>query len=1513
MKETLLQNTALTQQLFNFMVEQFSDRAFFTINLQHEISSWNNGAKQVFGYTAAEVIGKKITFLFAAIDAEKINQYLKTDSFTETSAFCTPKNADIFTATIKSFYLNGDGIEGFALSIQINDDSINQLPSNSFLNSDFFKKLLSHSPSGIALLNIQFNFIYHSETAVNIAGLSLNSIQKSILSIVDETATEEVSAVLQEVLASPDTPKSISFKLKGSQNSQVLKGVLTNMLHDKHIAAIVFNFWDVTDQNKSDLIHHQTISELSAYKYALDESAIVAITDQKGKIKHVNQNFCAISKYSASALIGQDHRMINSCYHDKEFFKNLWTTIANGKIWKGEIKNKAKDGTFYWVDTTIIPFIGANGNPYQYVAIRSNITERKNNEAKIKENEIFIKTLTDNLPAMVAYWDKDLNCQFMNKLYLNLLGKKNTNEVIGKQKCEIVKANQIGYHEKEIHLENAFAGKKQTFKGIWRKQNGTLIYTENHYLPDIKDGEVKGVYSFIYDVSENTKINGKLKGTIKQIGDLLESITDGFIALDKNFRYTYANKRVANMLGLAVKDMLGKHIWDLFPDAVGSATYLAINEALTTKAYVSNEDYFEPLDLWQENRIYPWGDGLSIFITDISDRKRKEREIKILSERFSLITKATKDALFDWDLLKNKVWWSESHYSMFGYNVGDPIPNREEWLKKILPDSRPVLDKIIASAMSGEIDEWEVEITYYKNDGYGTLLNRAFIVRDEEQKAVKILGSFIDITDRKNDEMEKALLSDISIIFNKQQSLTKALEDVLALLIQVGNFCIAEAWLISTDQTKINLMVKKAQNQEMDTFFELQTDINHLDKGVGLPGIVWDLKEVQFWNDITENEFSLKREAGKKIGMKSAFGLPLLHNNEVVGVFVLGQTTNKKPVQIFTQLLNSLSTYIGSEISRKLLEEELRQVFNNAPDIICIIGADRRFKKANPAMCNLLEYTEQELLSAPIDKFLHPDEVAISQKRMAGFVKSGEILSFENRYVSKSGKVKSLAWTTTKSADNGFFFSVAKDITEKRELEELLQKASNLAKIGSWELDLQNRSIFCSDLVREVLEVDADFSLHIFNWEQFLGASAYAILNEKFDNAIKSGIPFDIEIEIISAKKKRKWIRIIGDAVFENGNCEKVYGSFQDIDIRKKAEETAKSLFRERNTILERIDDGFFATDKNWIVTYWNSAAERMIDVPKEQILNKNLWEVFPPDESSFYYDHYTTAMKDNKANRVETYDESLKKWLEVSMYPSIDGLSVYFKDINDRKDSEIKLNALNNDLTRQTKELATSNAELEQFAYVASHDLQEPLRMVTSFLTQLEKKYTGVIDDRGKRYIHFAVDGAKRMRQIILDLLEFSRIGRTADNLEEINLNILIEEILGLYRREIGVKNAKVTVAQMPTIFTYTAPLRQVFQNIIGNALKYTATETAPVITIKCKEKQALWEFAISDNGIGIDEEYFEKIFIIFQRLHTNDEYLGTGMGLALSKKIINNLGGKIWLESTEGKGSTFYFTIPK
>ena len=227
--------------------------------------------------------------------------------------------------------------------------------------------------------------------------------------------------------------------------------------------------------------------------------------------------------------------------------------------------------------------------------------------------------------------------------------------------------------------------------------------------------------------------------------------------------------------------------------------------------------------------------------------------------------------------------------------------------------------------------------------------------------------------------------------------------------------------------------------------------------------------------------------------------------------------------------------------------------------------------------------------------------------------------------------------------------------------------------------------------------------------------------------------------------------------------------------------------------------------------------------------------------------------------------------------------------------------------------EVKSKNTELEEFAYVVSHDLQEPLRMVTSFLGLLEKKYKHQLDAKADNYIHYAVDGAQRMRLMINDLLHYSRAGRILGALQPINLTHMLKELQSLFASQYNDLCVQISWEDLPTIHSYPTPIQQVFQNLIGNAIKYRQPELPAVIHIAYSETETHHQFSVQDNGIGIDEAYFAKIFVVFHQLHGKQGAEGNGIGLSLCKKIVSQLNGQIWLTSEIGKGSTFYFTIPK
>ncbi len=346
-------------------------------------------------------------------------------------------------------------------------------------------------------------------------------------------------------------------------------------------------------------------------------------------------------------------------------------------------------------------------------------------------------------------------------------------------------------------------------------------------------------------------------------------------------------------------------------------------------------------------------------------------------------------------------------------------------------------------------------------------------------------------------------------------------------------------------------------------------------------------------------------------------------------------------------------------------------------------------------------------------------------------------------------------------------------------------------------------------------------------------------------------------------------------------------------------------------------------------VLFSNKFAHDMLGLSEKQLRMKGPyhpdWSVVYEDGSPFSCEMspVLVALKTQKPvtnlivgiNRPLTGDRA---WLLVNAEPiltdsgEVSEIVCSFSDITQRKAVEDKLTSLYQSLESRAFDLACSNADLERFVYVATHDLQEPLRLITSFLQLLKKKYDSQLDEQASEYINYAVDGSRRIKKLILDLLEYSKFSIDRDGFKVLDAGKLIEDVKHSLCSLLKQHHAIIDVKPLPVIYADPSLLHQLFKNLLTNSIKYRG-ESTPKISIDCIAQGDNYLFSVSDNGIGIDPGYSEKIFDLFQRLHKNEAFEGTGVGLAICEKIIRLHRGSIWVESMPGKGSTFYFTIPQ
>jgi PAS domain S-box-containing protein len=360
------------------------------------------------------------------------------------------------------------------------------------------------------------------------------------------------------------------------------------------------------------------------------------------------------------------------------------------------------------------------------------------------------------------------------------------------------------------------------------------------------------------------------------------------------------------------------------------------------------------------------------------------------------------------------------------------------------------------------------------------------------------------------------------------------------------------------------------------------------------------------------------------------------------------------------------------------------------------------------------------------------------------------------------------------------------------------------------------------------------------------------------------------------------------------------------------AKEALKKSEERFRTLIENIPQKMFAKDKNLVFISCNENFLHELGKTREQIIGKTDFDFFPHDLAAKYQADDKRIIETGVTEEiVERHIMDGKKvWVQVIKAPIRDdageviGILGIFWDITEHKQAEENAKLLMDDLKR-------SNTELEQFAHVASHDLQEPLRMVTSYTQLLAKRYRGKLGADADEYIAFAVEGTHRMQRLIDGLLEYSRMGKHGKPFAWVNLNDTIRHTLNNLEFTIEESNAIITVNNLPTVLADESQMLQLFQNLIGNAIKFRGVE-APRVHIDARKKDNHWLLSINDNGIGFESQFAERIFVIFQRLQNNSKYPGAGIGLAIAKKIIKRHEGQIWAESELGKGTTFYFTLP-
>lgn len=643
---------------------------------------------------------------------------------------------------------------------------------------------------------------------------------------------------------------------------------------------------------------------------------------------------------------------------------------------------------------------------------------------------------------------------------------------------------------------------------------------------------------------------------------------------------------------------------------------------------------------------------------------------------------------------------------------------------------------------------------------------------------------------------------------------------------------------------------------------------------------------------------------------------------ELLGVF--------SPFQSNEGLEQSENSTRKKALKLKAILVKLNKILDSLPDLVCVLDEEGIFLRVSAASKTLLGYEPKELIGKNFIEFVEKQDIEKSLEISKAIILGFNTSNFENRFVKKDGSLASIIWSSKWDEDDKRFYSIGRDAAEKKAAEEALKASEEKYRIIFYNHPLP-MWIYDTDTYNfiEVNEATVD---HLgYTREEFLNMKITDVLpaeeSRKFEDLYKQSEYYKKAHRGLWAHRKKNGevivVEITSNALSYKDRNAKLVISIDRTEKIKAEQELLKS--NERYSFLSAATfDAIWDWDLATGEVQWNEGIRKMFVIPSDQkVGDKNWW-----------FDNLHEDDRERVVTKLNKHiNESIPNWEDEYRFKSSEDNYIYVYDrayllfdenkkavrmigamqnLTERKAHENMLQKLNNSLEKRAKELAESNAELERFAYVASHDLQEPLRMVTSFLQLLEKRYKGKLDQKAHEYINYAVDGAERMKRLILDLLEYSKVNSSKVEKEDVDLNEIVNDLRFTYKNILSENKGTINNEKLPIVKANKTQLMQLFQNLVGNAFKYQSDEP-PIITISCIEDNKMYEFSVTDNGIGIDPRFFNKIFIIFQRLHNREQYSGTGIGLAICKKIIDKHGGKIWVTSFPGKGSTFYFTLPK
>ncbi|WP_321421937.1 PAS domain S-box protein [uncultured Methanobacterium sp.] len=696
---------------------------------------------------------------------------------------------------------------------------------------------------------------------------------------------------------------------------------------------------------------------------------------------------------------------------------------------------------------------------------------------------------------------------------------------------------------------------------------------------------------------------------------------------------------------------------------------------------------------------------------------------------------------------------------------------------------------------------------------------------------------------------------------------------------------------------------------------------------------IMKVKVIDFYMDPKQRELFLEELKQKGSVISRELHLKKKNNQPLwVSISAKAHFNENSSIEWIDGMIEDISHRKTAEEKLSKSEKRYRSIVENMDDGFCIHDFEGNIFDCNENFAMMMGFSIEEMIGTNLDEFSSIEMMFEKNNRVEELKNTG-IIEFDADFKQKDGKIcyYNIKSSIVSDEGDGRVHSFLRDVTKRREMEEILHQSENTAQkrlkeieaiynsapIGLCVLDRNLRFVRINDRMAEI---------NGFPSEEHIGKTVHEIipdLAEQAESAAKE--IFETKNNVVGMEftgmtpaqpgVSRTWMEEWYPLKDSSHHIIGINVAALEITEIKKAENALKKSEEKLRLAIEGAGAGMWFWDLENDLIEWTNEYKHIFGVePDPDTSFSNILKVVHPDDQEKVKDAIQRTLQFGEDFKIEmrtVWQDGTVHWAY-----SLGKLS-YDSQGKPKEIIGIAINTTPSKIAEQElqetlKQLKRSNAELEQFAYVASHDLQEPLRMITSFLQLLQRRYEHQLDTNANEFIQFAVDGAARMQELVNDLLAYSRIERKTGKFEDVDTEDILKQITFESRLLIEENNADISYDNLPVVRADYPQMVQVFQNLLSNSIKYNNQER-PTIHVSAEKRDKDWLFKVEDNGIGIDPKHGERVFKIFQRLHARDEYEGTGIGLAIVKRIVERHGGMIWYESQPGQGSTFYFNIPR